>query len=107
MFWKNSDNNTTGYVPPDPAICNTNRIIAIAFPTSPNTDTRVYTIDINTSTMIKPKTTNQMGSFIYTTRMNISHNVTLSDWKKPNVKKVGEQHKYYSYSIYIRYRLTS
>src|SRR5690625_6391536 len=38
IIWKNSGSNTTGYVPPDPEICSTSNTMAIAFPTSPNTD---------------------------------------------------------------------
>src|SRR5699024_12733155 len=76
IAWKNSGSDTTGYVPPEPAICRTSKTMASALPTSPNTDTSEYTISINTTMINKPNNTNQTDDDSITPTINISHKVS-------------------------------
>src|SRR5699024_8799503 len=84
ITWKNFGNKTTGYVPPEPAICNTNITITIDLPISPNIDTNVYTIVTNIKLQNKPKITNHMGLAIFTPSKKMSPVVTIKVCKIPN-----------------------
>src|SRR5699024_9030751 len=84
ITWKNFGNNTTGYVPPEPAICKTSITITIDLPTSPNMDTNVYTMVIKIKLQNNPKNTNHIELAIYTSNKNISPVITIKVCKIPN-----------------------
>src|SRR5699024_5236576 len=94
IIWKNFGNSTTGYVPPDPAICNTNNIIIIALPTSPKIETTVYIIVINTAPTMSPKPINANIEETSTFNINRLPNIAIIAWKKPFVKNVNNHPKY-------------
>src|SRR5699024_4938977 len=99
--WKNSGNKTTGYVPPELAICNTSKMIATAFPTSPNSAMAVYTIDINTRLINNPNMTNQNGLLTSTPRINISPNVTMTVCNNPIVINVSIRPVYTTFGLNV------
>src|SRR5699024_7620093 len=83
-------------VPPDPAICKTSNTIAIAFPTSPNTETSEQTMSINTKLINKPNTTNQTDSLTGTSINKMSPDVAMRLCKIPIAIKVKKRPKYTS-----------
>src|SRR5699024_10838118 len=94
IIWKNFGNSTTGYVPPDPAICNTNNIIIIALPTSPKIETTVYIIVINTAPTMTPKPINANIEETSTLYINRLPNIAIIACKKPIVNKVNNRPNY-------------
>ena len=85
MTWKNSGVTWIGKVPPPPAICSTRKMIAIAFPGFPNNDTKVYTIEINTSDENTDIAINHTTDSTCAFSITISPIDTMSAWIIPNV----------------------
>src|SRR5699024_8753956 len=83
ITWKNFGNNTTGYVPPEPAICKTSITITIDLPTAPNMDTNVETMLIKIKLQNNPKTTNQIQLDIFTCNKKMSPVVTINVCNRP------------------------
>ena len=94
--WKNAGVTSIGKVPPEPATCITKSIIPTALPIFPNTDTREYTIQVNTILVnIEPNTSNG-GFTALTPSMYISPTLTISACIIAIVRNVSPLPKYTS-----------